>query len=55
MQDAGRPTKWKTNTDISKCNKKDKPEVTDNESSIMNYFLPGPNQDNDKKVSAEIT
>ena len=29
--------------------------VTDNEHSIINYFLPGPNQDNYKKVNAEIT
>ena len=23
--------------------------------NLTNYFLPGPNQDNDKRVSAEIT
>ena len=28
--------------------------VTDNKSNKMNYFLQGPIQDNDKKVSAEI-
>ena len=32
-----------------------KPMVTNNENGIINYFLPGANQDNDKKVSAEIT
>ena len=28
--------------------------VTDNEPSKINYFLPGPSQDNDKKVSSGI-
>ena len=29
--------------------------VIENENSKINYFLPGPNQDNDKRASAEIT
>ena len=29
--------------------------VIDKEPNTINYFLPGPNQDNDKRVSAEIT
>ena len=29
--------------------------VTDKEPNTINYFLPGPNQDNDKRLSAEIT
>ena len=29
--------------------------VIDNENSKVKYFLPGPNQDNDKRVSTEIT
>ena len=29
--------------------------ATGNKNSKINYFLPGPNQDNDKKVSIEIT
>ena len=29
--------------------------VIDNESKTINYFLPGTNQDNDKRVSADIT
>ena len=56
MQAAGRPKRYHKNTDsISKSNNKDKPIVTDNENSKLNYFLPGPNKDNDKKWSAEIT
>ena len=29
--------------------------VIDKEPNTINYFLPGPAQDNDKRVSAEIT
>ena len=29
--------------------------VTDKEPNTINYFLPGPNQDNNKRASAEIT
>ena len=29
--------------------------VIDKEPNTINYFLPGPNQDNDKRPSAEIT
>ena len=39
---------------ISKVDKKYKPMVIDKEPNTINYFLPGPNQDNDKRVSAEI-
>ena len=50
------PTKCYINTDNnSKSGNKDKLMVIDNENSKMNYFLPGPNQDNDKRVNAEIT
>ena len=35
-----------------RSNSADKPTVNNNE---INYFLPGPNQDNDKRVSAIIT
>ena len=53
MSEAGRPKRYYTNTDnISKSNKKDKPMVTDNVNSQINYYLPGPNQDNEKKMSA---
>ena len=56
MQETGRPEKCYRNTDsISKSSSKDKPMVTDNENNTINYFLPGPNQDNDKKASGEIT
>ena len=56
MQTADRPKKCYTSTNRnSKSENKDKPTVTDNENSKINYFLPGPNQNNDKRVSAEIT
>ena len=43
-----------TNTErISKFENKEKPMVADNDS--LNYFLPGPNGDNNKRLSAEIT
>ena len=29
--------------------------VTDNDNNNIKYFLPGPNSDSDKRVSAEIT
>ena len=55
MQKADRPKKCHRNTDsISKSNNKYKPVATDNEKSIINYFLPGLNQDNNEKASAEI-
>ena len=38
-----------------KFDNKEKPMVTDKEPNTINYFLPGPHQDNDKRVSAEIT
>ena len=45
-----------TNTDnISKFEKKDKPTVTDNDNYNRKYFLSGPDSDNDKWLSAEIT
>ena len=56
MQEADRAEKWYVNTDsISNFDNKEKPTVTDKECNTINYFLPGPNQDNDKRVSAEIT
>ena len=55
MQEADRVEKCYANTDsISKFDKKDKPIVIDKESNTINYFIPGPNQDNDKRVSDEI-
>ena len=39
----------------SKSNNKDKATVIDNENRKINYFLPGPNQDIDKRMSTEIT
>ena len=35
--------------------KKDKSMVIDNEPNKMNYFLPGPSQDSNKRVNTEIT
>ena len=44
------------NTDsISKFENKGKPTVIDKEPNTINYFIPGPNQDNGKRASAEIT
>ena len=39
----------------SNFNNKDKPMADDNKPYKLNYFPPGPNQDNDKEASAEIT
>ena len=56
MQEADRAEKCYTNTDrISKFHNKDAPMVIDNELYTINYFLPGPNEDNNKRASAEIT
>ena len=56
MQAVGKPPKCHTNTDSnSKSKNKDKPKVIDNENSKINNFLPGPKQNDDKRVSAEIT
>ena len=42
-----------TNTDsISKFKNEDKPMGTDNDNNSMKYFLPGPNSNNSKRVSA---
>ena len=38
-----------------KNSNKDKPVVIDKDPNTIYYFLPGPNQDNDKRASAEIT
>ena len=54
-QEADRPEKCYTNTDRSlnsKSNHIDKPMTNSNK---INYFLPGPKQENDKRVSSEIT
>ena len=40
---------------VSKFENKDKPMVTDNDNNNMKYFLPGPNSNNDKKVTALTT
>ena len=56
MQEAERPQKCYTKTySISKSNNKDRLMAPDNENSKINYFLLGLNQDNVKKMSAEIT
>ena len=44
-----------TQTSFQKIDNKDKPTVIDKEPNTINYFLLDPNQDNDKKASAEIT
>ena len=50
MQKADRADKCYANTDrISEFENKDKPMVFDKEPNTINYFLPGPNQDNDKE------
>ena len=54
MQKAYRAEKCYANTDsISNFYKRDKPMVTDKDPNTINYFLPSPNQDNDKRVSAK--
>ena len=54
MQEPNRAAKFYANTDsISKSDNKDKP--IDKEPNTINYFLPGPNQDNKKWGSVEIT
>ena len=56
MQEADRAEKRYSNTDsISKFENKDKPMVSDKEPNTTNYILPGPNRDNDKRVSDETT
>ena len=45
-----------TNTDtISKFENEDKSMVTDNDNNGVKYFLPGPNSNNHKWASTEIT
>ena len=53
MKETDRPQKYYTNN--SKSNNKDKLMAIDNKNSKINYFLPGPSQDNDKRLSIEIT
>ena len=56
MHEANRAEKYYANTEgISKFYTKDNSMVIDKEPNTINYFLPGPNQDNDKRVSAKIT
>ena len=56
IQEADRPKKCYTNTDSNiNSDNKDKPMIIDNENNKKNYFLPGSNYDNDKKLSTEIT
>ena len=56
MQDVDRAEKSCTNIDaISKFKNKDKTMIINKEPNTISYFLPGSNQDNDKRVSAEIT
>ena len=54
MQEADRAEKCYVNTEsISKNDSKDRPMVIDKEPNKINYFLPGPNQNNERE-SAEI-
>ena len=54
MQDVHRAKKSCASKDtISKFGNKDKPAVSDKEPNTISYFLPGPNQDNDNRVSVE--
>ena len=56
MQDVERAEKSCAHIDaISKFENKDKPMVIDRQHNTISYFLPGPNQENDKQVSLEIT
>ena len=56
MEDVGRAKKSCANIDaVSKFENKDKPMVIDKEPNKISYSLPGPDQDNDKRVSVEIT
>ena len=55
-QDADRAKKYCANIDsISKFENKVKPTATDKQPNTINYFLRGPDQDNDKRSSTEIT
>ena len=56
VQDIDRAEKFYVNIDtISKFENKDKPMVIDKEPNTISHFLPGLDQDNDKRVGAEIT
>ena len=56
MQEVDRDEECYANTDsISKFDNEEKPMAIHKEPNTINYFLPGPNQDNDKRASAEIT
>ena len=56
MQETDRTEKCYTNTDsISKSDNTDKPRVNNKLSNTIDYFLPRPNCDSGKRVSAEIT
>ena len=54
-QEINATEKHYTNTDGSKFEIEDMPAVSDNKNNSMQYFLPGPNSDADKKVGDEIT
>ena len=56
MQETDIHKKFYKNTDSnSSSGNKDKSMVINNENSKINYFLPGPNQDNDKRMCTDIT
>ena len=56
MQDVDKAKKSYANIDaISKFKNKDKPMVIDKEPNTISYFISGPNQDNNRRVSAELT
>ena len=54
MQEADRPPKCLRNTDSNSKSYNKKPMVNDNENRKINYFFPGPNQNNDMSVRPEI-
>ena len=56
VQETNRAEKCYINTDsILKSDNTDKPMVNNKLSNTIDYFLPGPSYDSDKKTSAEIT
>ena len=56
MQEAESDEKCYVTTDTtSKFDNKDRPKVIDKEPNTINYFLLGPNQDSDTRVSTETT
>ena len=56
IQETDKANKFYTNTDSSsKSDNTDKQKVENKLYNTIDYFLPGPSHDNDKRVSAKIT